>query len=163
VAASVAVVVFSATLAYGLVLVYHRRLRRRTLLCTADTIHRILRRVAPRWTPHRVRLWRFQHNLNEGLEFLLARKDRRLGPAWWIMLDWVLTLGVLFAAFRAVHYPIAPGLVVIGFAVGIGLSLVSVVPGGLGIMDSSMTAVFVGLGVPLEPTVVAVLIFRLSY
>ena len=61
------------------------------------------------------------------------------------------------------NYPVAPGLVVIGFAVGICLSLVSLVPGGLGVMESSMTAVFVSLGVPLEPAVVAVLIYRIAY
>jgi len=163
VAASTAVIAFSAGLAWAAVLVYQRRLRRRTLLFAAETAHRILRRVAPRWTPRRVRLWRLQHNLNEGLEFLLARKAHIIGPAWWITLDWVLTIGILFAAFRAVHYPIAPGLVMIGFAVGICLSMVSLVPGGLGVMESSMTAVFVSLGVPLEPAVVAVIIFRVAY
>src|SRR5207244_456878 len=83
--------------------------RRRTLFFIADTGHRVLRRVVPRWTPGRVRLWRFQHNLNQGLEFLLARKDRMLAPAGWILLDWVLTIAILWAAFRAVNYPIAPG------------------------------------------------------
>ena len=57
----------------------------------------------------------------------------------------------------------APGIVIVGFAVGVCVSLASLVPGGLGIMESSMTAVFVSLGVPLEPAVVAVLIFRLVY
>ena len=69
----------------------------------------------------------------------------------------------LWAAFWAVDHPVAPGIVIVGFAVGICISLASLVPGGLGIMESSMTAVFVSLGVPLEPAVVAVLIFRLAY
>jgi uncharacterized protein (TIRG00374 family) len=110
-----------------------------------------------------VRLWRFQHNLNEGFEFLLARKSQIIGPACWILIDWVFTLGVIWLAFRSVNYPIGPGLVVIGFAVGICLSLMSFVPGGIGVMESSMTAVFVSLGVPLETAVVAVLIFRVAY
>jgi len=162
-AASSALALFVGLAAWSVVLMYHRRLRRRTLFFVADAGHRIIRRLVPRWTPGRVRLWRFQHNLNDGLEFLLARKDRMLGPAGWILLDWTLTLAVLWAAFRAVQYPIAPGLVVIGFAVAICLSLISPVPGGLGVMESSMTAVFVGLGVPLEAAVVAVLIFRAAY
>jgi len=162
-AASTGVAVFVGLLAYGSVLIYHRRLRRRTLLFLADAAHRVLRRLAPRWTPRRVGLWRFQHNLNEGLEFLFSRKDRMLGPAAWITLDWALTIAILWSAFRSVHYPIAPGLVVIGFGVGILFSLVSLVPGGLGVMEGSMTAVFVSLSVPLEPAVVAVLIFRLVY
>jgi glycosyltransferase 2 family protein len=161
--ASAAVVVFAGILGWAVVLIYNHRLRRRTLFFIADAGHRILRRVIPRWTPGRVRLWRFQHNLNDGLEFLLARKRRMLGPAGWIMLDWVLTLGILWAAFRAVNYPIPPGLVVVGFAIGILLSLVSFVPGGLGIMEGSMTAVFTSLGVPFENAFLAVLIFRVAY
>ena len=163
VAASVALALFTGLLTYAVVLMYHRQLRRRTLFLVANTGHRVLRRVVPRWTPGRVRLWRFQHNLNQGLEFLLDRKDRMLAPAAWIMLDWALTIAILWAAFRAVRYPIPPGLVVIGFAVGICLSLVSLVPGGLGVMEGLMTAVFASLSVPYETAFVAVLLFRLAY
>src|SRR6185436_18814535 len=91
VAASTAIVVFSGVLAWAVVLMYHRRLRRRTLFFIADAGHRLLRRVVPRWSPGRVRLWRFQHDLNDGLEFLLATKSRMAAPAFWILLDWALT------------------------------------------------------------------------
>jgi uncharacterized protein (TIRG00374 family) len=163
IAASLAVFAFTAVLTLAVVLVYHRRLRRRTLLRLANLAHRVLHRFVPRWAPRRVGLWRFQHNLNEGFEFLLSRKEGMLGPAAWIMLDWVLTIGILWSAFRAVHHPVGLGVVAVGFAVGIFLSLVSFVPGGLGIMETSMAAVFVSLKVPLESAVVAVVIFRVTY
>jgi hypothetical protein len=157
------VVLFAAILSFTVLLVYHRRLRRLTLLFLANTAHRVLRRVAPRLTPRRVRLWRLQHNLNEGLEFLLRRKDRMLAPGAWILLDWVLTMTIIWWAFRAVQSPVPFGLVMVGFGVGVFLSFVSLVPGGLGIMEGSMTAVFVSLGAPFEAAVVAVLIFRVAY
>jgi uncharacterized protein (TIRG00374 family) len=162
-AASALVVLFASLLAWAVVLMYHRRLRRRTLFFIADAGHRILRRVVPRWTPGRVRFWRFQHALNEGLEFLLARKRQMLAPTFWILLDWVLTIAILWAAFRAVNYPIAPGLVVVGFAVGMCLTLVSLVPGGLGVMESAMAAAFASFGAPYETAVLAVVIFRVAY
>lgn len=161
--AGAVLVTLTAILGYAAVLVIRRDLRRRTLFAVADGIHRILRRTSPRWTPGRLKLWRFQHNLNEGFDFLLARKDRIVAPTVWITVDWVLTLAILWTAFRAVDHPVSSGIVIVGFAVGICISLASLVPGGLGIMESSMTAVFVSLGVPLEPAVVAVLIFRLVY
>src|SRR5207247_9288295 len=89
--------------------------------------------------------------------------DRLLAPAGWILLDWMLTSASLWSACRAVNSPIAPGLVIIGFGVGIVLSLVSLVPGGLGVMESAMTAAFVSLSVPFEPALVAVLLFRVAY
>ena len=63
----------------------------------------------------------------------------------------------------AVNNPLPLSVVMMGFGVGLFCSLVSFIPGGLGIMEGSMTAVFVSLGVPMEPTVLAVLIFRLTY
>jgi uncharacterized protein (TIRG00374 family) len=162
-AAESVVVAFAVILAFAAVLAVHRRLRRRVLFFLADAGHRLLRRIVPRWTPGRVRFWRFQHSLNAGLEFLFARKRRMATPAAWILIDWVLTMAILWAAFRAVNHPIAPGIVVIGFAVGICLSLVSIVPGGLGIMEGSMVAVFHSLGVDYDAALVAVLIFRLAY
>jgi uncharacterized membrane protein YbhN (UPF0104 family) len=54
-------------------------------------------------------------------------------------------------------------IVIVGFSIGIVLSIVSFVPGGLGIMEGSMSAIFVSLSVPLETAVIAVLIFRVAY
>ncbi|HLK11842.1 MAG TPA: flippase-like domain-containing protein [Candidatus Binatia bacterium] len=163
VAATAVVVAFGALLVLAGVLVAHRPLRRRLLRRGTHLVYGLLRRVAPRRAPRRARLWRFQHNLDEGIEFLLRRKDRMLAPAAWITLDWFLTLAILWVAFRAVGQPIGIGLVLVGFGVGLLLSLVSFVPGGLGIMEGSMAAVYVSLGVPLERAVVAVLIFRVAY
>jgi uncharacterized protein (TIRG00374 family) len=163
VVASVLIVAFAALLVWALVLVSRRRLRRTTLFWIATVAHRMLRRMAPSRTPRRVRFWRFLHGLDEGFEFLLQRKDRMIGPAAWITLDWVITMAILWWAFHTVRQPVSPVLVLTGFGVGLFLSLVSFVPAGLGVMEGSMTAVFVSLHVPLEATVVAVLIFRLAY
>ena len=62
------------------VLAVRRQLRRRTLLRLAIAVHRVGRRFTPRWTPRRGRLWRFQHQLNQGFDFLLKRKERMVAP-----------------------------------------------------------------------------------
>ena len=163
VVASAVLVLFTGVLLYGVVLLLHRRLRRLTLFWMGSVAHRVLRRFAPSRTPQLVRFWRFQHRLDTGIQFLLSRPVGMLGPTAWITFDWVLTGGILWAAFRAVAHPVSPGLVMVGFGVGLFFSLVSFVPGGLGIMEGSMAAVFVGLGVPFEKAIVAILIFRVSY
>ena len=161
--ATAALAVFAGVLVYALVLVINRRLRRLTLFWIGRLAHRVLRRFAPSRTPGMVRFWRYQHNLDRGIEFLLARKQGMIAPTAWITFDWVLTSGILWAAFRGVSHPLSPGVVMVGFGVGLFFALVSFVPGGLGIMEGSMSAVFVSLGVPLQKAVVAVLIFRLAY
>jgi uncharacterized protein (TIRG00374 family) len=155
--------VFALTALLFVLLLFHRSLRRRTLFLTAELAHWFLRRFVPRHSPRRTRIWRFQRNLNRGLEFMLARKRRMVAPVFWIVIDWVVTLFILWGAFVAVRHPIPFSFVIVGFAVGIVLSLVSLVPAGLGIMEGSMAAVFAGLSVPFETAVVAVLIFRVAY
>jgi hypothetical protein len=147
----------------ALLLLLQRNLRRRTLFILAEAAHWFLHRFLPHRKPARVRLWRFQRNLNRGIEFLLARRRHMVAPTAWIVVDWLLTLLILYGAFMAVRYPIPMSFVVVGFAVGIILSLVSFVPGGLGVMEGSMAAIFASLSVPFETAVVAVLLFRVSY
>ncbi len=156
--------VLALLLAVGVVvLLLHRELRRRTLFVLAEATNWLLHRLFPRRKPARVRIWRFQRNLNHGIEFLMQRKRSMILPTLWIFVDWAVTLMILWGAFVAVNYPIPLSWVVVGFAVGIVLSMISLVPGGLGVMEGSMAAIFAGLSVPFETAVVAVLIYRLAY
>jgi len=156
-------VLFVLVASVPFLLLVRRAWRRRTLFVLAETTHWLLHRFLPRHKPGRVRIWRFQRNLNRGIEFVLERKRHMVGPTLWVMVDWTVTLLILYAAFLSVHYPIPFSFVVVGFAVGIILSLVSFVPGGLGVMEGSMAAIFASLSVPFETAVVAVLIFRVAY
>lgn len=147
-----------------LVLLLRPSVRRRVLFWGLEASHGIAKRLLPHHrTPRRVRLWRLQVNIERGFAFMLANWRQMVLPVLYIILDWVVTLGVLWGAFWCVHEVVPFPLVTVGFAVGILFSLVSLAPGGLGIMEGSMTTVFVALGVPFEQTVVAVLIFRLAY
>lgn len=156
-------VVFSAATLIAMFLLVHRNVRRRTLFVLAEASHWLLQRAAPRFKPRRVRIWRFQRNLDRGIEFLLSRKRHMVGPVFWIVVDWLATLYILQTAFACVDVKVPITFVVVGFAVGIVLSLISLIPGGLGVMEGSMAAIFVSLGVPFEMAVVAVLVFRVAY
>ena len=74
-----------------------------------------------------------------------------------------LTILILYTSFLTVRYPIEFAQVIVGFSVGTVLSFASLIPGGLGVMEGSMAAVFSSMGVPFETAVVAVLIFRVAY
>jgi len=144
-------------------LLLHERVRRRTLFWLSQAVYTILHRVQSRWTPKRTHIWRYQFNLNRGISFLLSRKRHMLMPLLYIILDWLLTILILHTAFLAMRYDIRFSQTVVGFAVGITLSFLSLIPGGLGVMEGSMAAVFASMGVPFETAVVAVLLFRLTY
>jgi len=144
-------------------LLFHARLRRRTLFRLAQTAHWVLHRLLPHKAPARTHIWRYQFNLNRGIGFLLAQRRAMVGPVVYIALDWLFTILILYSAFVAVQYAIPITHVIVGFAVGIVLSFASLIPGGLGVMEGSMAAVFASMNVPFETAVVAVLIFRIAY
>jgi uncharacterized protein (TIRG00374 family) len=144
-------------------LLFHARLRRRTLFLSAQAAHWVLHRVVPHRAPPRTHIWRYQFNLNRGIGFLLARRREMVSPVIYIALDWLFTILVLYSAFIAVQYKVALSQVIVGFAVGIVLSFASLIPGGLGVMEGSMAAVFASMQVPFETAVVAVLLFRVAY
>jgi len=164
VSASILLAVFVAVTLLCVLLIVHPPTRRRVLFWGAEAGHWVAKKLLPHHRrPRRVRLWRLQHNINQGLEFLLRSYRRMVMPTIYIVLDWVVTLAVLWASFWCVGLRVPIPLVVVGFAVGILLSLVSLAPGGIGVMEGSMTTIFVALGKPLESTVIAVLIFRFAY
>ncbi|MGH6740319.1 MAG: flippase-like domain-containing protein, partial [Bradyrhizobium sp.] len=153
--------ILAATLAALLLL--HPRLRRRTLFWLAQSTYWLMRRVMPHRAPKRTHIWRYQFNLNRGITFLLSRRRAMLAPLGYIIADWLLTILILYTSFLAVRYAVEFAQVIVGFAVGIVLSFASLIPGGLGVMEGSMAAVFSSMGVPFETAVVAVLLFRVAY
>ena len=160
---TVLLVLFVIAAVLAALLLFHARLRRRTLFWLAQAAHSVLHRVTPHRAPPRTHIWRYQFNLNRGIGFLLARRRAMVQPLVYIALDWLFTILVLYAAFLSVHYRVALSHVIVGFAVGIVLSFASLIPGGLGVMEGSMAAVFASMQVPFETAVVAVLLFRVAY
>lgn len=164
VSAATLLALFIIATALALLLLVHRGIRRRVLFWGLEASHAIGKRFLPHHkAPRRFRMWRLQINIERGFAFILASWPQMIMPVVYIVLDWVVTLGVLKACFWCVNLDIPFALVTVGFAIGILFSIVSLAPGGLGIMEGSMTTIFHSLGMPLEQTVVAVLLFRIAY
>jgi len=86
---------------------------------------------------------------------------RRLGEAALAALAvHVVDLGSLFCLFRAFHQPVSFGVLVAGYAIGTLFLNVSPIPQGIGVVEGTMTLVFVSLGVSTSVALVATLAFR---
>jgi uncharacterized protein (TIRG00374 family) len=105
----------------------------------------------------------FKGEFNQGMELMKLRRGELKAPVLYCFLDWILCLFTLYFAFLAVHYFIHPEVLVVGFAVGLFASILSLIPGGLGVMEGSMAAIYYSLEVPLEEAIVAVILYRLIY
>ena len=90
----------------------------------------------------------------------------RRRPGWVLILilltivDWVASVMVLSFCLDAFGPHQAFGVVMTGFVIGITLGLVSMLPGGIGVQESSMTFIFHLLGVSFGQAVLASILFR---
>lgn len=109
------------------------------------------------------RLEIFRQEFHEATALITSHRRKIAIPFLYLLVDWAAAALVLYTCFAATGYFISLGPLAAGFAVGVFVFLISVVPGGLGIMEFSMAGVFVSLGVPLEVAFVALLAYRVIY
>lgn len=80
-----------------------------------------------------------------------------------IAIDWVFSAVALWACFDALGQTIKPGVLMTGFVIGIIAGVISMAPGGIGVQEGSMAGIFTLLGVPLEISILASILFRVVY
>jgi len=105
----------------------------------------------------------FREDLLHTFERAIAAPRKLFVPLLFMTTDLALRSVCLWAAFLAIGHPQPLRRVTAGFLIGISAGALSLVPGGIGVLDGSMAAVFSYLGVELEVAAVAVIVFRLAY
>ncbi|MFW6180246.1 MAG: lysylphosphatidylglycerol synthase transmembrane domain-containing protein [Spirochaetota bacterium] len=79
------------------------------------------------------------------------------------LLVWVFWIGAAWMSFLAVRSPLRAGTLVVGFAVGHIVGVLSMVPGGIGTLEGSSALAYAALGVPLATALSALLVYRMTY
>ena len=105
----------------------------------------------------------FEDQLAAGLESVRTGRGRLTKTIAFTALDWALCMTTLYFAFRAVGLSLSVGHLSAGFTAGMAATLIPFLPGGLGVVEGSMAAIFSSLGVDYEKALVAVLLYRLVY
>jgi uncharacterized membrane protein YbhN (UPF0104 family) len=73
----------------------------------------------------------------------------------------IFDMGTLYLLFVAAGYPVSAGILLAGYGLPLLLGKISFLPGGVGIVEGTMAALYNGLGVPNAVTVVVILAYRL--
>jgi uncharacterized protein (TIRG00374 family) len=99
------------------------------------------------------------------VERILDSWSRHLGRQWHRPVAGALAnLGFdmlcLLALFAAARHPVSIGVLLVGYGLPLLLGKISVLPGGVGVVEVTMTALYVGMGVPRPVLVVVVLVYR---
>jgi uncharacterized protein (TIRG00374 family) len=155
----VAVIVALAAMAtvIATAIVFSRSMRARIFRGLRQVVHAIIRRdIGPS-------LDEFDSTVTRGISTMRSHPV----PVGWlvgsVIADWSASMIALGFCFEALGNRLSPGVLVTGFAIGVTAGLASMVPGGLGVQDSSMAGIYALLGVPLEHAVLAAVLFRVVY
>ena len=142
--ATVGVAILLATRGEDRVISISCRVAGRLPFVDDDTVADVLRRVASQ------------------LRDLMRQPARLLRATGWAAANWLLdiaALGVFLAAFGA--RPPIDGLVV-AYGVAYVLAAIPITPGGLGVVEATLTAALVGFGVPRGEALVGVVAYRVA-
>lgn len=94
------------------------------------------------------------------VKFLVERWQKLWRSVVYAFLGEILRISILGTLFLAFRQQIDLGSLIAGYAVGILFVIISVTPGGTGIMEGIMAVVFTSLGVPFEKAVVVTFTYR---
>jgi len=96
-------------------------------------------------------------------DYLLVAKDwRKLKvPFIWALMVNITEISTVYLAFIALGHLVNPGAVILAYAVASFAGLVAILPGGIGVYETIMTAVLASAGVAKALALSATLIYRI--
>ena len=155
-------VVFGALVLVSLGILLSESKTRRVLLWGYRVFERLIPGKAERYREKFMRTLevdvpRFQSDLR----FLMGHKGAFLLALFYSTASWMFTILRTYFTFLAINAPIGLVNVVVVQMVGIVVGIVSVIPGGAGIIEGVNSGVYVLLGIDKEVAVTATLLDRL--
>jgi uncharacterized membrane protein YbhN (UPF0104 family) len=93
--------------------------------------------------------------------WVVLRNGGWRGPALGAVLNTGFDMLTLYFLFIAAAHAVGPGVLLTGYGLPLLLGKVSFLPGGVGIVEGTMTAIYASTGVPLQVTAVVILAYRL--
>ncbi|MCA9952921.1 MAG: flippase-like domain-containing protein [Anaerolineales bacterium] len=93
--------------------------------------------------------------------WLIFRSGGWRGPALGAILYTGFDMLTLYFLFIAAGHPVRPGVLLTGYGLPLLIGKAGFIPGGVGIVEATMTAIYVSMGIPTHLTVVVTLAYRL--
>ncbi|MBU2574450.1 MAG: flippase-like domain-containing protein [Elusimicrobia bacterium] len=156
-------VMFVLSFAFALVMLFfHHELRSAWARKIYHAVNHVLFFFSKKEIPEETFV-QFEEQLAQGINTIHAKKYELPKVLGFVCLDWICTIMILNFAFRAVGVNMGTAKLIIGFAAGMLMTVIPVLPGGLGAMEAAMSAVYSQMGVNFGKALTAALIFRLFY
>jgi uncharacterized protein (TIRG00374 family) len=105
----------------------------------------------------------FSSTMTKGVLATRSNKGKFIWLLFFVFTDWASSIVALWFCFNALGTPLKMGVLLTGFAIGVTAGVLSMIPGGVGVQEGSMSGIYALLGVPLSSAVLAAILFRLVY
>lgn len=126
---------------------------------------RMMTRLGEWWAKVRKRPYNpatTENNVNQLVNtWIILRSGGWRGPAVGAALNIGFDMLTLYLVFIAAGHAVSPGILLTGYGLPLLIGKVGFLPGGVGIVEATMTAIYVSMGVPNDVTVVVILGYRL--
>ena len=153
----VIMLVLIALLVVATGIIFNKRLREITLRIIAGLWRTVARRDITAY------LEQLSQALTSGIGYLKKERAIRVPLAASIILDVVATIAALWFCITALGIAVQPGVLITAFNFGITLTIISFIPGDMGVQEASVAGVMALFGVPFAQGVIAAILFRIVY
>lgn len=125
----------------------------------------LLHCLGRRWASWRRRPYQPDRTEQAVAQSYLVWEQLRAGawqrPAMGTLLNNGFDMLTLYLLFAAANYPLRGGLLVVGYGLPLLLGKIGLLPGGVGVIEGAMVALYSSFGVPKAILVVVILTYRL--
>lgn len=144
------------------IIIYDHRFRNRWAIRIYYFINKTLYQIT-KYTIAKEDFRDFKNQLNAGIKILHIRKMELPRVALYVLLDWVFNILVLYFAFKSVGVSLSITSLIIGFSFGMLMTVVPLLPSGLGIMELVMSTFYTNYNISIEAAIFSSLVFRIFY
>ncbi len=99
-------------------------------------------------------------NIESAMDVVKSKIHELFWPTAWQTLMFILNAYTIYFLFKAFNFDVHFGIVLVGFIMAQVLSIVSLIPSGIGIFEGGMILFYTNLDVPFEVAIVITLLFR---
>ncbi len=125
----------------------------------------VMKRVEERWARVRKKPYSpiaTENRVNELINtWVILRSGGWRGPLLGATLNILFDMLTLYLLFIAAGHAVSPGVLLTGYGLPLLIAKLGFLPGGVGIVEATMTAIYLSMGVPKEVTIVVILAYRL--
>lgn len=108
-------------------------------------------------------LERFDATMDQGVQAMRENPSTMGIIAALVVIDWIFSAVALWFCFRAFDITPSVGQLVSGFVIGTVAGQASLLPGGLGTQEASLSGIFALYGYPFETAALASVLYRVVY